>query len=416
MMSLSVRFLLELHVQDSYLAESLVFRMIIHLHKSLSIFIIMIIGLQLGACATHRPIGRTCVFQKVSYPVGINVDSTDKVATSNFQRFIMASLQSRNTGLPTVANPWQWLVLSGGGQWGSFGAGFLKGWSDHGDRPIFDVVTGVSTGALVAPYAFLGRPYDDALMRGFQIKSEKEIISMRGWFALLRSNSLYDTKALRARVLGDIKQYEMIDKLKHEEESGRRLLIGVVNADNGVFYAIDLTGLAVQDYLPIEVREQCMVDYMMASAGVPVAFSPTFIEGQMLMDGGARASLLIGDLSSAASLVGKRAVNIYVIKNGNVNIRKDTVKNSIVSIAMRSAEIILDQIGDEGLRNIVQQPRLSGQTRFITTDIAKCDSDAPEVRAKLFVPKFMECLVDEGRRIGNLGENRWMKSLLSATR
>lgn len=415
-MSHSVRILLEQHVQNSYLTKSLVFRMIIHLHKLLSIFIIMISGLQLGACATHRPVGRTCVFQKVSYPVGINVDSTDKVATSDFQRFIMASLQSRNTGLPTAANPWQWLVLSGGGQWGSFGAGFLKGWSDHGDRPIFDVVTGVSTGALVAPYAFLGRSYDDALMRGFQIKSEKEIISTRGWFALLRSNSLYDTKALRVRILGDIKQYEMIDKLKHEEKSGRRLLIGVVNADNGVFYAIDLTGLATQDYLPIEVREQCMVDYMMASAGVPVAFSPTFIEGQMLMDGGARASLLIGDLSSAASLVGKRAVNIYVIKNGNVNIRKDTVKNSIVSIAMRSAEIILDQIGDEGLRNIVQQPRLSGQTRFITTDTAKCDSDAPEVRAKLFVPKFMECLVDEGRRIGNLGENRWMKSLLSATR
>jgi predicted acylesterase/phospholipase RssA len=387
-----------------------------NLRKCRGILLTFIISLQLGACATHRPVGRSCAFSQVSYPVGISVDSPDLKSTANFQRLLMASLKSRDAGMPTAQDPWQWLILSGGGQWGAFGAGFLKGWSDHGDRPVFDVVTGVSTGALVAPYAFLGQPYDDDLVRGFQITSEKEIVKRRGWLSLLRSNSLYNTNPLGQRILLDIKILQMIKKLKAEEKIGRRLLIGIVNADNGIFYAIDLTGLAAQDYLPLEMREQCMADYMMASAGVPVAFPPTFVEGHMLMDGSARASILIGDLTSAAALFGTRSVNVYVIKHGNVKIRKDIVKNRISSIAMRSAEIILDQVGDDGLRNIVQQPRLKSQTRFITTDTAACDSDAPEVRSKLFVPEFMACLVAEGRRIGNLGEKRWLDSLLSATK
>jgi predicted acylesterase/phospholipase RssA len=379
-------------------------------------WLIMLVSLQLSACATHRPVGRSCAFSKVSYSVGVGIDSPEKASASGFQQRLMASLQSRDAGLPTAQYPWQWLILSGGGQWGAFSAGFLKGWSGHGDRPVFDVVTGVSTGALIAPYAFLGQSYDNALIRGFQITSEKEIVKRRGWFTLLGGNSLYDTKALQVRILGDIKKYQMINKLKNEETSGRRLFIGIVDADSGAFYAIDLTGLAAQDYLPIDARELCMADYIMASAGIPVAFSPTFIEGKMLMDGSARASVLIGNLSTAATLIGTRAVNIYVIKNGNVNIRKDIVKNSILSIATRSAEIILDQVGDEGLRNIVQQPRLGGQTRFVTTDTVRCDSNTPEVRTKLFVPNFMACLADEGYRIGNLGEKRWLKNLSAATR
>jgi predicted acylesterase/phospholipase RssA len=407
---------LKQQAEASVVSVSKEYRDVIHLQKLSGYLLMLTICLQLGACATHRPVGRSCAFSEVAYPVGVGVDSLDTTSSSNFQRLLMVSLQSRDAGLPTIQDPWQWLILSGGGQWGAFGAGFLKGWSDHGDRPVFDVVTGVSTGALVAPYAFLGRPYDDALVRGFQITSEKEIVRRRGWFSLLSSNSLYNTNALGVRVLADIIHYKMISKLKDEEKLGRRLLIGIVNADNGMFYAVDLTGLAAQDYLSMEAREQCMADYMMASAGIPVAFSPTFIEGKMLMDGSARASVLIGDLSTAATRFGTRAVNIYVIKNGNVNIRKDVVKNRISSIAMRSAEIILDQVGDEGLRSIVQQPRLSGQTRFITTDKADCDSNAPEVRAKLFVPTFMTCLVNEGRRIGNLGSERWLKSLLSVTK
>lgn len=370
----------------------------------------------MGACASTRPQGRSCAFSQIAYPIGIGTDSLDHQTSANFQRLLTASLKDREAGLPTAQDPWQWLVLSGGGQWGAFGAGFLKGWSDHGDRPVFDVVTGVSTGALIAPYAFLGKNYDDTLMRGFLIISEKEVVRRRTWFALLGNNSLYDTHALSIRVLHNIAQYQMIKLLAAEKAVGRRLLIGVVNADDGVFYAIDLTDLADQKSLPVKVREQCMADYMLASAGVPIAFSPTFIEGQMLMDGSARTSVFIGDLSTVASRYGTRAINIYVIKNGNLKIRPAIVKNRLASIALRSAEIILDQIGSDSLRTIVQQPRLKGQTRIVTADIAECDATNPAVQAALFVPQFMSCLVNEGRRIGQSGENRWLKNLTSGTK
>lgn len=382
----------------------------------LSYFLVPFLGLLLGACATQRPLGRACDFAKIAHPIGVGVDALDPNAQSNFQRLLARALQDRDAGAPTRQDPWQWLVLSGGGQWGAFGAGFLKGWSDTGDRPEFDVVTGVSTGALIAPYAFLGKSYDTALLESYSIASEKDLVKSRSWFSLARANSIYDATSLSQRVLSEIKRHQMIPKLQQEQRSGRRLFIGVVNADNGIFYAVDLTGLAAQGFLPLAVREQCMADYMLASGGVPVAFSPTFIDGQMLMDGSARTSVFVGDLSAVTANYGVRAVNIYVIKNGALKLREDVVKNRLSSIALRSIEIVLDQLGDSGLRDIVQQPRLSGQTRFITADQVKCDANDPEVLAKLFVPRFMSCLIGEGRRIGSLGEGRWFKSLKSATK
>jgi predicted acylesterase/phospholipase RssA len=380
------------------------------------IIFVILAGLQLGACATQRPIGRNCSFAQVAYASGVSDDKHDKTEAMDFQRLLKNAAEKRNAGMPSNKDPWQWLVLSGGGQWGAFGAGFLKGWSEYGDRPAFDIVTGVSTGALIAPYAFLGKPYDEALLSAFRIASEKELVKRRSWLALISSNSIYNSNALNARILSDIRLHQMVKLLQAEEKSGRRLLIGVVNADNGLFYAVDLTGLAAHDVLPLDAREHCMADYMQASAGMPVALSPTFIENRMLMDGNSRASLLVNDLFTVAQRFDTRAVNIYVIKNGNVRIRQETVKNRISSIAARSAEIILDQMGDTNLRAIIEQPRLGSQARFVTADHTKCDPDTPDVRSKFFAPSFMLCLTEEGRRIGNLGELRWVKNMAATTK
>ena len=68
-------------------------------------------------------------------------------------------LKSRE--IPRFTN--YFLAISGGGDDGAFGAGLLAGWSARGDRPVFGLVTGVSTGALSAPFAFLGGEYDAKL-------------------------------------------------------------------------------------------------------------------------------------------------------------------------------------------------------------------------------------------------------------
>jgi predicted acylesterase/phospholipase RssA len=383
---------------------------------SVGFLALLILSVMLTACATtRRPVGHSCAFSRIAYPIGVGVDAPEQDAGRNFQQFLARSLREQDAGLPTRQDPWQWLVLSGGGQWGAFGAGFLQGWTDSGDRPEFDVVTGVSTGAMIAPYAFLGKSYDDALANIYRIESQKDFVSRRGLFSLLDANSVYDTGALARRVLGEIKRHRMIELLAREQQTGRRLLVGVVDADNGVFYAIDLTALAAKDALPLSDREQCMADYMLASGSVPVAFSPTFVEGRMLMDGSARTNVFVADLSTVVARYGIRAVNIYVIKNGALKLRPDVVRNRIQAIAMRSIEVILDQLGDTALRDIVLQPQLRGQTRFVTADSVTCNANDPEVVAKLFVPQFMSCLLAEGRRIGSQGESRWTKSLLFPT-
>ena len=92
--------------------------------------------------------------------------------------------------------PASFLALSGGGDDGAFGAGLLVGWGERGDRPSFKLVTGISTGALIAPFAFLGRDYDDALTKVFTTIDQKDILEKRFILAALTHDGLADTAPL----------------------------------------------------------------------------------------------------------------------------------------------------------------------------------------------------------------------------
>ena len=91
------------------------------------------------------------------------------------------------------------LALSGGGADGAFGAGLLNGWTASGNRPTFDIVTGVSTGALMASFAFLGPQYDETLTELYTSIRDEEVYTSRG-FAGLFDDSLYDTAPLKAKI------------------------------------------------------------------------------------------------------------------------------------------------------------------------------------------------------------------------
>src|SRR5205823_279386 len=104
------------------------------------------------------------------------------------------------------------LVLSGGGMNGAFTAGVLKGWTARGDRPTFDVVTGISTGAIIAPFAFLGAEYDAMLERGYTTLHDGDIFRRRSPLVLLWSDSLADSEPLRKKIASDITP-EVLDRI-----------------------------------------------------------------------------------------------------------------------------------------------------------------------------------------------------------
>ena len=122
------------------------------------------------------------------------------------------------------------LALSGGGSDGAFGAGVLAGWTASGKRPEFDLVTGVSTGALTAPFAFLGPKYDEALKKVFTESDTKDIAIMQPVRGLLGGDSLASNAPL-ARVVAFYVNDPSLAEVAAEHRKGRRLLIGTTNLD-----------------------------------------------------------------------------------------------------------------------------------------------------------------------------------------
>lgn len=136
------------------------------------------------------------------------------------------------------------LSLSGGGQNGAFGAGFLIGWRESGRRPQFDIVGGVSTGALLATHAFLGTPADDAILEEMYTQiTNADIYTDRGILSLLSADSLKDTTPLRALIA----KYITADTLKRVAEAyddNRMLAVGTTNIDYGQTWVWNMTRIA----------------------------------------------------------------------------------------------------------------------------------------------------------------------------
>ena len=130
------------------------------------------------------------------------------------------------TRLP-VAN---YLAMSGGGDNGAFGAGLMKGWTESGTRPEFKMVTGVSTGALIAPFAFLGPDYDVSLREVYTTMTPEKVFKMRGLMAALYDDAMADTGPL-AQVIASYADQKMFDAIAREYAKGRLLLIGTTDLD-----------------------------------------------------------------------------------------------------------------------------------------------------------------------------------------
>ena len=130
------------------------------------------------------------------------------------------------------------LALSGGGSNGAYGAGVLVGWTKRGERPEFDIVTGVSTGALTAPYAFLGPSWDNRLTEAYTGKAAGKILKARGLGVLFRP-SVYSASGLRAVVDANVTD-DMLRAIVAQHKRGRRLLIATTNLDtSGLDFAVD---------------------------------------------------------------------------------------------------------------------------------------------------------------------------------
>ena len=236
------------------------------------------------------------------------------------------------------------LALSGGGANGAFGAGVLVGWSETGTRPEFDIVTGISTGALSAPFAFLGKDWDDELREAYTGGGATGLLSPRA-LAGLMGPSLFSAAPLRRLVDQNVTP-ELLRAIATEHAKGRRLLVVTTNLDTQESIIWDMGQLATQG------DEQALVlfrEVLIASASIPGVFPPVMIAGlqgdqiveEMHADGGINMPFLAvpeNMLAQAERVPGSGRASLYVLINGQTGRTPQVVRGSLPAILTRTYE------------------------------------------------------------------------------
>jgi len=302
----------------------------------------------------------------------------------------------------------QFLAISGGGSDGAFGAGLLAGWSAAGTRPEFKVVTGVSTGALTAPFAFLGPAYDEKLRRVYTTVVSRDIFRSRGVIAGFFNDALFDTAPLR-RLMESLIDEEMLHDIAREYQRGRLLFIGTANldADRGVVWNI---GAIASSGDPGALK--LIHDVLMASSAVPAGFPPVMIdveaEGkhyqEMHVDGGTKSQVFLYppslDIISQFRRSGiHRERQAFVIRNARFKPDWEEVPRRTLSVARRSITAL---IRTQGIGDLYQIYMISRRDH-VDFNLAYIPDSFQESPDDLFDPVYMTKLFELGYKKSSAG-------------
>lgn len=241
------------------------------------------------------------------------------------------------------------LVISGGGPNGAFGSGLLKGWSDTGRRPVFKIVTGVSTGALMAPFAFLGSSYDGALRDFYTTNPSNNIFRRLSLLPqLLGGESFAETGPLFGLIQDHVDE-KLLAAVAAAHRGGRRLYVGTVDLDSQRFIVWNMGAIAASG------QPQALYIFrkvMLASASIPVAFPPVLFDvvsngqtfDELHVDGAVAANAFytggVFNVADTRQRHGRAAgrEDIYIIHNGQLLPRAAITRRSLVGIAVRSLD------------------------------------------------------------------------------
>ena len=256
------------------------------------------------------------------------------------------------------------LVLSGGGPHGAFGSGILNGWTENGTRPEFALVTGVSTGALIAPFAFLGSEYDDELANIFTTLRTENILERLSILKIFYGDSISSTFPLWHLIESEFTD-GMLEAIAQEHNRGRRLLVSSTNLDAQIGVIWDLGAIASSGHPEaLNVFRKALL----ASASIPVAFPPVYFDvisggdifEEMHVDGGLAHQLFLfgGVLSKALwneSAEGDEIhpdMPIYVIKNGYLTGQYSEVDRRLMPIFMKTIGSLTTSQGVGDIRRV----------------------------------------------------------------
>ncbi len=312
-----------------------------------------------------------------------------------------------------LKQPLYYLALSGGGPNGAFGAGILNGWSNTGTRPEFSIVTGISTGAIIAPFAFLGPDYDGILRQIYTQYRTSDALRFRSAIGSMFRDSAADATGMQTL----IRQYiddEVMRAIEMAHKEGRSLFIGTTNLDAGrpVFWDI---GRIASSGAPNALS--LIQDIIQASASIPGVLPPVMIEyeangkryQEMHVDGGVTrqvflfpAAFRFQEFLKELGFSGEQ--HLYIILNGNLEQRREVVKANIFSISARSISTLIHNQGIGDLYRLF----LIAKKNQIAYYLTSIPSDFSEVPEELFDREYMNTLFELGFQVG-LQPDHWQR-------
>lgn len=253
---------------------------------------------------------------------------------------------------------YSYLAVSGGGSDGAFGAGLLNGWTKSGTRPKFKIVTGVSTGSLIAPFAFLGPDYDDEMKQAYTTISADNVMIAHDLLSILWSESLSDNAPFREMVSHYVTE-KFLDAVAAEHAKGRLLLILTTDLDREQPVIWDMGEIAASKS---PLRVHLFREVLIASASVPTMFPPVMLKvkvngetrDEMHVDGGVfMQSFFVGSSADLKAMVRKAHPDwakdslhsLYIIRNSFVTPIARPVKRSLGDISSRSISGLLKVSG-----------------------------------------------------------------------
>jgi predicted acylesterase/phospholipase RssA len=316
--------------------------------------------------------------------------------------------------------PASYLAISSGGDDGAFAAGLLVGWASRGDRPTFDVVTGVSAGALIAPFAFLGPQYD-AVLRTVSSRIEtRDIFHRRNLLAALTSDGMADDRPLAALIEKYINQ-DVLQDVAKAYAKGRLLFIGTTNLDARQLVIWDMGAIASRaDSAALALFRKIIL----ASTAIPGVFPPVMIDveadgrhyQEMHVDGAVMTQVFLFPLSFvAASIDGGRLQNrarrIFIIRNGRIDGQWGSTERRTTAVAHRALDALVDRqaLGD------IYRLQLIAQQNSLDLNIAYIDAGFNYPHRRLFAGDYMQHLFQYSYELASKGY-RWCKSLPTGER
>ena len=388
--------------------------------RNAATFVACAASIALAGCGTARPTSPPdaldCGLESGHLIVA---DSFSPVLDLMLDRPLNLSLTDRKPSFNIFA-------LSAGGEFGAYGAAFLGGWRSVGGsatpaaRDDIQVVTGVSTGSLIATHAFLGE--EGAIEKKFREIDTPDVAKPRSKLSYLWANSLLDASGKDAIIESFITS-DVVGRVA-ASQPGRGLYMGVVDIDSGEFLRIDMVKLA-RTIAPVERRDACYRAVVGASSAIPIAFSPKFIDGRMMVDGGARRFLFFTDLTPSARRPGVDR-NLISLVHGDLRVAPSTTGNEVLQIAGKLSDVVGDQdikssifaqeaiatsciakVGmgcSDAAEGIVAAPFATFYAAAAEA-AKKCVADgkvcaATTAGGDLFCKPFMNCLADHGKQDG----------------